>query len=79
MKSEEISELTNTFIELSDMPEMITPFHVNIIQRYLIKVYYPQKSILSLTDLRLKYYFKNPDMQLKSLIISRDGLTNHIK
>ena len=77
MKNEEISELSNTFIELSDIPEMVTPLHVDIIQRYLIKVYYPQESILSLTDLRLKYYFKRPDPQLKSLIISRDGLTNH--
>ena len=79
MKSEEISELTNTFFELSDMTEMITPFHVDNIQRYFIKVYFPQESILSLTDLRLKYYFRSPDPQLKSLIIPRDGLTNHIK
>ena len=37
MKSEEISELTSTFIELNDMPEMITPFHIDIGQRYLTK------------------------------------------
>ena len=61
------------------MPSIITESHVNIIERYLSSVYYPQEKFTSLSDLRVKHYFKNPDPKLRTLIISRDGLLKHMK
>ena len=58
---------------------MIDHYQVEAIEIFLIKVYYPNETETSLTKLRLKYYFKNPDPCLRKLIISREGLVNHIK
>lgn len=70
--------LNTVFIELSNMPSEVSPTQVDVIKKYLIEVYYPQEKITSLTELRLKYFFKSSDPKLRSLIISNDGLINHI-
>lgn len=71
--------LNTVFIELSNMPSEVSPTQVEVIKKYLIEVCYPQEKITSLTELRLKYFFKSSDPKLRSLIISNDGLINHIK
>ena len=78
-KCADMDRLTRIFIELGNMPKEVTDDHVDTIQRFLIDVYYPQEIYTTLTELRLKYYFKQPDPQLKGLIISRSGLENHVK
>ena len=75
MNSDQNQQLTNAFIELSDMPQIVTSTQFDIIQRYLIYVYYPHESDISCTNLRLKYFFKSPDPELRNLIISYDGLS----
>ena len=75
MNSDQSQQLTNAFIELSDMPQIVTSTYVDIIQGYLVYVHYPHESDISLTNLRLKYFFLSPDPQLRNLIISNDGLS----
>ena len=78
-KCADMDRLTRAFIEVGNMPKEVTDDHVDTIQRFLIDVYYPQEIYTILTELRLRYYFKHPDPQLKGLIISRSGLENHVK
>ena len=66
------------------MPTEVPTTQINIIKKYLIEVYYPpppppKKNNASLTDLILKHFFKSPVPKLRNLIISIDGLINHIK
>ena len=77
--STEQDMLTNVFIELSNMATEVPTTKIDVIKKYLIKVYYPQENIASLTDLRWKHFFKSPDPKLRNRIIPIDGLINHIK
>ena len=79
MNHSEEQDITKVFLEHSDMTSIITESHVNTIERYLSSVYYPREKVPSLSDLRVKHYFRSPDPKLKMLIISYDGLINYVK
>ena len=70
--------LTNVYIELSNIPTEVSTTQIDVIEMYLIEVYYPQENIASLTDLRLKHFSKSPNPKLRNRIISIDALINHI-
>ena len=73
--------ITNTFIELSNMPIAINADHQHILELYLMAVYLPKsyKSFSDINDARIKSFFHSTDPKLRSTIISRKGLYEHIK
>ena len=67
MNHSEEQDSAKGFLELSDMPSIISESHINTIERYLSSLYYPQEK------------YTCSQIKLKMLIISYDGLLNHIK
>ena len=61
------------------MPTEVSTTQIDVIEKYLIEIYYPQENIATLTDLKLKHFFKGPVLKLRNRIIFIDGLIIHIK
>ena len=64
--SSEIPLLTETFSELSNCPSSITEDHVNVLQQYLIKVYFGQlNEYRDINEARLNSFFKSVQPNLR--------------
>ena len=72
-------EVTSTFIELSNAPTEISEYQICKIENFLVSIYYPGQKCLSIDDARLKSFLRSPAPDLRSMIISRSGLIQHIK
>ena len=72
-------EVTSTFIELSNAPTEIKEDQICKIENFLVSIYYPGQKYLSIDDTQLKNFFRSPAPDLRSIIISRSGLIQHIK
>ena len=72
-------EVTSTFIELSNAPTEIREDQICKIKNFLVSIYYPGQKFLSIDDARLKSFLRSPAPDLRSIIISRSGLIEHIK
>ena len=46
---------------------------------FLVSIYYPGQKYFSIDDARLKSFLRSPASDLRSIIISRSGLIQHIK
>ena len=48
-------------------------------KNFLVSIYYPAQKYLSIDDARLKSFLRSPAPDLRSIIISRSDLIQHIK
>ena len=72
-------EVTSTFIKLSNDPTETREDQICKIENVLVLIYYPGQKYLSIDDARLKHFLKSPAPDLRSIIVSRSGLIQHIK
>ena len=80
LKSSNIEQLTEIFIELSNQPKEITSTQIDIIEEFLMSVYYPKSNNLESIDIeRFNHFTRLSDPNLRTLPPSRNGLTEHIK
>ena len=76
----ENTELTSVFIELSDSPIKVEERQIDAIEHFLMSIYFTaNNSYSSIDEARVQSFFKSPDPDLRSTILSRSGLTEHIK
>ena len=69
-------ELLKVFIE----PKEVNPKHVDLIEKFVLSVYYPKKKIATSLDAKKIAHFKRlPSNNLRKLPLSRAGLVEHIK
>ena len=79
-KSSNMEQITNIFTELSNQPKEITSTQIDIIEEFLMSVYYPKSNNLESIDIeRFNHFTRLSDPNLRTLPPSRNGLTEHIK
>ena len=73
--------LTNTFIELSNMPSSISLCNLNNLERFVIDIYRKKGALCQsdINDMRVKSFFKSADPNLRSIVLSRKALIEHTK
>ena len=68
------------FGKLSNQPKQISSEDLNILELFLIEVYYPNSAVLSLNKERKEDHFlRLADMNIWNLPVSRSGLLKHAK
>ena len=73
-------EITSAFQVLGHQPdENDIEDHFDVLEKYLLEVYSPRRSAKTLTEERVERFQASPDMNLRSLPLSRPGLIQHIK
>ena len=76
----EKEQLSSTFIELSSQPLEITPSQLNVLENYILKLYYPSKrNLQSLNIERMNHFSSLPSHNLRLIPFSRLGLVEHTK
>ena len=79
-KQPNIPQLLEVFAELSNQPMAGTSEHVDILEKFLVKVYYPKKvNMNSLTDEKAAHFKRQASVNIRQLLLSRPGLIEHIK
>ena len=79
-KQPNIPQLLEVFAELSNQPMAVTSEHVDILEKFLVKVYYPKKvNMNSLTDEKAAHFKRQASVNIRQLLLSRPGLIEHIK
>ena len=79
-KQPNIPQLLDVFAELSNQPVAVTSEHVDILEKFLVKVYYSKKVLTnSLTDERAAHFKRQASVNISQLPLSRLGLIEHIK
>ena len=66
-------------IKLSNAPTKIREDQICKIENFLVSIYCPGQKYFSIDDTRLKSFLRSPAPDLRSIIISRSGLIQHIK
>ena len=72
-------EVTGTFVELSNVSTEIREDQICKIENFQVSIDYPGQIYLSIDDARLKSFLRSPTPDLRSIIISRSGLIQHMK
>ena len=72
-------ELLKVFIELSNEPKEVNPKHVDLIEKFVLSVYYPKKIATSLDAEKIAHFKRLPSNNLRKLPLSRAGLDEHRK
>ena len=76
----QITKSTETFIELSDIPKIVTKDHQNILEDFFMFVYFGKNHQYDdINNSRCISFFNSPDPKLKEIIMSKDALLQHIK
>ena len=79
-KQPNIPQLLEVFAELSNQPMAVSSEHVDILEKFLVKVYYPKSvNTNSLTDERAGHFKGQASVNIRQLPLSRPGLIEHIK
>ena len=80
MKYKDKDNITSVFNELCNEPNCVTENHVDILEKFLLSVYFPkQMSFEGIDHERMKAFQANPNSYLRSIPPSRNGLKEHIK
>ena len=80
MKYNEKDDVTNLFKELCNEPLRITDNYLNILEKFVLPVYYPKRSSFkSIEHERMDAFNNTPNSNLQSLPCSRKGLKEHNK
>ena len=79
MISENKKEFTQVFQELSDQPTEITKKQLDVIERFVVEVYYPDNKTTNLDSERQEHFMRLADPNLRSLPVSRRGLLEHTR
>ena len=79
MTSENKSEFTEVFTKLSDQPVDITTNQMDVIERFVAEVYYPEKTTVKLDLERKEHFMRLADPNLRCLPVSRRGLFEHTR
>ena len=73
-------ELTQTFIQLSNLPPCLTERHIKTLEIYLVKVYFSQRcNYVDINEVRINSFFNTADPNLRTCIMSRSALWEHVK
>ena len=78
-KSEKKEEFTQVFQELSDQPTIISTDQLDVIEKFVVEVYYPDKKTAKLDSERKEHFMRLADPKLRSLPVSRRGLLEHTR
>ena len=79
-KQPNITQLLEVFAELSNQPMAATSEHVDVLEKFLVKVYYPKKvNTNSLTDERAAHFKRQASVNIRQAPLSRPALIEHIK
>ena len=79
MESANQKLFTNLFKKLSDQPDKISNLDLDILELFLIEVYYPNTSVVSLNEERKDHFLRMADMNIRNLPVSRSALLEHAK
>ena len=80
MKYNEKDDVTNLFKEFCNELLGITENHLNILEKFVLSVYYPKwSSFKSIDHERMDALNATPNSNLRSIPFSRKGLKEHIK
>ena len=80
MKYKDKDNITSVFKKLCNEPNCVTENHVDILEKFLLSVYFPkQMSFEGIDHERMKAFLANPNSNLRSIPPSRNGLKEHIK
>ena len=79
MRSENNLKITQVFKELSDQPVDISTEQMDIIERFILEVYYPDAKTINLDSERMKHFMRLADPNLRCLPVSRKGLLEHTR
>ena len=80
MKYNEKDDVTNLFKELCNEPLRITDNHLNILEKFVLSVYYPKRSSFkSIDHERMDASNATPHLDLQSIPFSRRRLKEHTK
>ena len=72
--------LTAVFVELSDCPQNITSYHLDTLENYVKKLYYPTTdNSASINAERMQHFSRLANSNLRSIPFSRLGLIEHTK
>ena len=69
----------NVFQTLGSRPTTILPEQVQVLESYLLEVYYPNSEASSLDSERERPYVRLENSNIRQLPVSVRGLTEHIK
>ena len=79
-KQPNIPQLLSVFAELSTQPIEVTSEQVDILEIFLVRVYYPKKvNTGSLSDERAAHFKRLASVNIRQLPLSRPGLIEHTK
>ena len=80
IESQKKDVLTSVFQQLGDTPTELTSQHLEILEKFVMNVYYPTKSSVKDLDVeRMNHFSRLPNSDLRSIPPSRLGLLEHIK
>ena len=79
MRSENNLKITQVFKELSDQPVDISTEQMDIIERFVLEVYYPDAKTMNLDSERMEHSMRLADPNLRCLPVSRKGLLEHTR
>ena len=69
----------NVFQTIGSRPTTILPEQVQVLESYLLEVYYPNSEASSLDSERESHYVRLANSNIRQLPVSVRGLTEHIK
>ena len=80
MKDKDKDNITSVFNELCNEPNCVTENHVNVLEKFLLSVYFPRQMPFEGLDYeRMKAIQANRNSNLRSIPISRNDLKEHKK
>ena len=80
VKCPEKDPLTSVFVELSECPQNITSYHLDTLENYVKKLYYPTTdNSVSINTEIMQHFSRLANSNLRSIPFSRLGLIEHTK
>ena len=77
---ENVEDLLDTFQELSNKPNKITSSQIDVLERFVQRVYYPKNmKPKGVNKERLVHFKRLADINLHAILFSRSGLIEHTK
>ena len=80
MKYSQKEDITNVFKELYNEPLSVTENQLDILEKFILFVYYPKQSKTERINIeRMSAFNTNPNSNLRLIPFSRNGLREHTK